>query len=136
MEIFLVWLLFGILTAVAASNKGRNGFSWLLLGVVLGPFGFILSLLVTKDVATAEKNAISSGTFKKCSFCAELIKHEAIVCRYCGRDLSAPNISASESLNDDTSPVSCNISPHTEDVIDLDEAWKKLTNGRGSKTPK
>jgi hypothetical protein len=52
MEVFIIWLLFGVVTAVVATNKGRNGCGWFLLGVPLGPFGFILSLVVPQGPAS------------------------------------------------------------------------------------
>jgi uncharacterized repeat protein (TIGR02543 family) len=41
----VIWILFGIISMVAAQKKGRSGCGWFLLGVLLGPFGFILALL-------------------------------------------------------------------------------------------
>ncbi|MCA9910356.1 MAG: zinc ribbon domain-containing protein [Anaerolineae bacterium] len=101
MEVGLVWLLFGIATAIIASNKGLNGCGWLIVGVLLGPIGLILVLVVSRDESAAERNAIKSGNMKKCPYCAELVKSEAIVCRYCGKNL----VSSSSTLDKSDGPV-------------------------------
>lgn len=91
MEIFIFWLAFSIIPAIIANNKGRSGFGFFLLSVLLSPLiGIIAALVAKPNIKIVETNQIKSGEAKKCPYCAEMIKREAKVCQYCGKDVPAP----------------------------------------------
>jgi hypothetical protein len=81
--------LFGAITTTIAKNKGREPISWFFIGFLLGPFGLIWSLVVGSDASGIEKLQVQEGVSKKCPYCAELIKSEALICKHCGREQPA-----------------------------------------------
>ncbi len=88
MERIFLWVLLSVITAVLANNKGRSVAGWFFVGMLLGPLGLVLVLMVSKDEAALEQRSLASGELKKCPYCAEIVKAEAQVCKYCRKDLA------------------------------------------------
>ena len=110
------FLLFGAVTLIAsivASKRGRSGILVFVLCVVAG---FILvvvtnnagggavgaafsafiapiaALIWATSTQSSEQLAIrvgEHGDFKKCPFCAESIRREAVKCKHCGSSLDS-----------------------------------------------
>jgi hypothetical protein len=78
----IAWALLGALIGVTAAQ--RRGFSvvgGVLGGLLLGPLAFLMFFV--SGVSASDQN-------RKCPFCAEFIKVEAMVCKHCGRELPPP----------------------------------------------
>ena len=84
---FLVAICIGIIPASVARSKGRAFVDWWIYGTLFFIVALPHSLLIRPDALKVEEEQLQTGNSRKCPFCAEIVKAEAKVCRFCGRDL-------------------------------------------------
>jgi RNA polymerase subunit RPABC4/transcription elongation factor Spt4 len=89
MDFLILAGILGLIPAAIAHRKGRGFVGWWIFGTLLFIVALPAALLAGKDEAVLEGRAMRDGSMKKCPHCAELVKSDARVCRYCGGDVSA-----------------------------------------------
>jgi len=91
------WILFGIGVGILAGSWGRSAFLWFIIALVASPLLSALLLLALgkqEGEGQGKQSGGSAGGFdpkqhhKQCPDCAERIKLQARVCRYCGNEFS------------------------------------------------
>lgn len=89
--VIFIAVFLGLIPAAIASNKGHNFLVWWFFGAALFIVALPLAIMLKPNTNEIEQSQIQSGEMKKCPYCAELIKKDAVICRYCGRELPTIN---------------------------------------------
>lgn len=81
-EYLVIAISFGLATAIIARGKGSSFWLWLLIGIVVPPFGLIAVILHRSEKHEPER---------QCPTCGKAVKLYVQVCPRCGADLYLPD---------------------------------------------
>jgi len=88
MGVLLIAVLIGLIPAAIAQGKGHSFGLWWLYGAAIFIIALPHALLLKPSRHALDQIQLESG-FKKCPQCAEFVKSEAQICRFCQHTFEA-----------------------------------------------
>lgn len=82
MEIAFFWFVGSIVVGIIAGAKGRSGFIYFVLSLLLSPL--LIGILAIALPAAAGEQRATPNTHVRCPDCRELVYADAVRCRHCG----------------------------------------------------
>jgi len=123
--IFVYAILLGLIPASIAykkgypsKNEGYNFFMWWIFGASLFIVALPWAILLKSKKEELETSRVSEG-MKKCPECAELVKKDARVCRFCGYEFYPKPVTQEQEIEDFTHKQS--LRPNQKKNINIDE---------------
>lgn len=84
--ILFVSSVLALIPAHIAEKKGRDFANWWLFGTFFWLVALICAVVIEPDRAALDRTAAAQG-LRRCPYCAEFVRPEAVVCRFCGYDV-------------------------------------------------
>ncbi len=89
--LIILWIIFGIIVAKIATNKGYNGQVWFVYGMSTFLVAFVHVLLISGRGGEKDWRGRVA-----CEHCAEYVRPEAKICPHCKSPFSPVKVSKSE----------------------------------------
>lgn len=86
MEWFIFWILFAGVVGIVASSRGRSGFGWFLLSILISPLLGVILVALMPALPRPAAGALSTDLVA-CEHCGGGVPRGAGLCRHCKRPL-------------------------------------------------
>jgi hypothetical protein len=87
MEWLIAWVTLAGAAGMIGASKKRGFFGYFLIGLVLPIIGIVAAIVAKPNKVAEEQADLETGERCRCPYCAELIRVEARVCRFCSREV-------------------------------------------------
>src|SRR5262249_7684918 len=85
--VILGWLVLSAVCAAAANARGRSILGFFCLSLFFSPIIGFLAVIAMPNRNIERERQRELAISRKCPHCAEMVKREAKICRFCGHDL-------------------------------------------------